>query len=193
MKAEVHTVNPGKLALAILVAVIALAAALAATAHSRQILQQEQSVFPPGVVPLGQPATVGGCEITITAADVSETVPSLDTEGSDQRNAAPDWRFLRLVLSVRNTSSQPVNLGKLLGGLRLIETATDEPADTEIVWLRGFDRLPKDKLPPGEAREGKLAVYVSGYSLIFPVIVQVGEARFGVDVIDRNAPVDGAY
>jgi len=193
MRPEVRSVNAAKMALAVAVAIVALAAALAATAHSRQILKQEQSVFPPGIAKLGEPATAGGCEIAITEADVTESVPSLDTAGSDRRSAAPDWRFLRLTLSVENRSSKPVSLGKLLGGLRLIETSTGEPADTEVVWLRGYDRLPKEELPPGEVREGKLAVYVSGYSLIFPLIVQIGEGRIGLDVIDRNAPVDGLY
>ncbi len=185
--------NPVKMALAVLVVVIALAAALAATAHSRQILRQEQSVFPPGVVELGKSASAGGCEITIAEADVSESVPSLDTDGSDRRTAAPDWRFLRLSLVVENRSTKPVSLAKLIGGLRLIDTATDQPADAEVVWLRGFDALQKETVPPGQLREGKLAVYVSSYSLIFPLIVQIGGARFGMDVIDRNAPVEGWY
>jgi len=186
-------VNPAKMVLAVLVAAVALAAAVAATAHSRQILLQEQDVFPPGVAELGDTVSAGGCELCLTEADVTESVASQDTEGSDRRSAAPDWRFLRLTLSVENKSSKPVSLGKLLGGLRLIETSTGEPADIEVVWLRGYDALLKEDLPPGELREGKLAASVSGYSLIFPLIVQIDAARIGIDVIDRNAPVEGLY
>ena len=181
--------NATKTILAIGVSAVALTAGIAATAHSRRILQREQRTFPAGVLKVGETGTAAGCAITLTGADVTESVASLDTQGSDRRSAAPDWRFLRLQLSVDSKSPKPVNLGKLLGGLRIIETATGQPLDTEVVWLRDFDGLPKTQLAPGQLREGKLAVYISSYSLIFPFIVQIGEARFGVDVIDREAPV----
>jgi len=176
--------------LAVLVSLVALAAAIAATAHSRQILKQERSVYPPGVVSLGEVVTADGCELCITEADVAESVPSLDTRGSDRFSAAPDWRFLRLKVSVKDGSEKQKNIRKLMGSLRVIETSTGDPADTELVWLRGYDRFPQETLPPGQVREGRLAVYMSSYSLIFPLIVQIGEARFGVDVINRNAPVE---
>ncbi|MBM3473987.1 MAG: hypothetical protein FJX75_12020 [Armatimonadetes bacterium] len=181
--------NTAKTILAVVVCIVALAAGIAATAHSRKILEKEQRVFPPGVLKVGETGTAAGCAITLTSADVTETVASLDTRGSDRRSAGPDWRFLRLQLSVENKSSKPVNLGKLLGGLRVIETSTGQPVDAEVVWLRDYDGVRKVKLAPGQLMEGKLAVYLSSYSLIFPFIVQIGEARFGVDVIDREAPV----
>jgi hypothetical protein len=184
-------VNTAKTALAIVVCIVALGAGVAATAHSRKLLAKEQQVFPAGTLKVGETSAAGGCAITLTSADVTESVASLDTRGSDRRSADPDWRFLRLRIMVENKSSKPVSLGKLLGGLRLIETSTGQPMDTEVVWLRGYDALPKAQVPPGQVREGQLAVYVSSYSLIFPFIVQVNEARFGVDVIDRNAPVQG--
>jgi len=184
-------VNTMKMVLAVVVSVVALGAGIAATAHSRRILAAEQRVFPAGVLKVGETGSASGCALTLTAADVAESVASLDTQGSDRRSAAPDWRFLRLQLSVENKSSKPVNLAKLLGSLRVIETATGQPVDSEVVWLRGYDALPKSQLPPGQLREGKLAVYLSSYALIFPFIVQIGEARFGVDVIDRTAPVEG--
>jgi hypothetical protein len=186
---EGRPVDAKKMALAIVVSLAAGAAAVTATAHSRKVLDGEQHVYPPGVLALGQAATTDGCFVIVNAADVAESVPTVDTAGSDRRIAAPDWRFLRLEISVENKSSKPVNLRKLLGRLRIIETSTGKPADTEVVWLRGYDALPQESLPPGQMREGKLAIYLSGYSLIFPFVVQIGDARWGADVIDRNAPV----
>jgi hypothetical protein len=90
---------------------------------------------------------------------------------------------------VENASSKAVNLKKLLGGLQVIETLSGKPARAEVVWLRGYDALPSGALPPGQLRQGKVAVYLSGYTLNFPSVLQIGEARWGVDVIDRNAPV----
>lgn len=181
------------MAFAVVVSLIALAGAIAATAHSRRILTQEQNVFPPGVLVVGETAKVEGCAIRVNGADVAESVPSIDTKGSERRSAAPDWRFVRLDLSVKNESPKPVNLRKLFSKLRVIETATHEPADIEVVWLRGYDALPQGQLPPGQVREGKLAIYISGYSLVFPFIVQIGSAQFGLDVIDRDAPVQGSF
>jgi hypothetical protein len=182
-------VNAKKMVLAVLVCMAAMVLAILATAHSRKILAQEQSVYPAGTLKLGEAGTVQGCSITLTDATVSEAVASADMTGSDLRAADPDWRFVRLQLSVENASSKAVNLKKLLGGLQVIETLSGKPARAEVVWLRGYDALPSGALPPGQLRQGKVAVYLSGYTLNFPSVLQIGEARWGVDVIDRNAPV----
>ncbi|MGQ9731209.1 MAG: hypothetical protein ACUVX8_08020, partial [Candidatus Zipacnadales bacterium] len=67
------------MSVAIAVSTIALLAAIAATAHSRRILKDEQNIFPPGVLSVGETATVGGCFVRVDDADVTDTVPSIDT------------------------------------------------------------------------------------------------------------------
>jgi len=183
-------VDAKKLVLAVVIAIVAAAAAILSTAHSRKVLAEEQNVFPPGVLAVGQPATINGCSVWIEKADVAQAVPSLDTRGSAMRPAGPDWRFVRLTVSVENRSASPVNLKKLFRRLRIIETSTGRAAEAEVVWLRGAQGLPTADLPPGQREGGKMiALYVSGYTLVFPFIVEIGDARWGVDVIDRNAPV----
>ncbi|MGQ9731210.1 MAG: hypothetical protein ACUVX8_08025, partial [Candidatus Zipacnadales bacterium] len=111
------------------------------------------------------------------------------TRGSERLIADPDWRFVRLQLSVTNGSKKPVKLENIVGDLRFIRTDLHEPAEIEIIWLRGYEALPKVSLAPGEQRSGKLAVHVSEYALIYPFIVEIGGAQWGLDVIDHDAPV----
>lgn len=184
--------DPKKMAVAVLVTIAAAAAAIAATAHSRKVLQAERTVYPHGTLAAGEAAEVKGAKVAVDDADVAETIATLDTRGFDKRAAGPDRRFLRLTISMENVSDKPVDVKALCETLRLIQINTGKPLEAEIVWLRGYDALTPNSLPPGERTSGKIALEVSEFLLNFEFLVDIGNgaARWGVDVIDREAPVD---
>jgi hypothetical protein len=182
-------VDAKKMAFAILVAGAAVAAAVAAAAHSKAILDQEQHPYPPATLALRQSAIVEGLEVRIDDADVLESVASVDTRGYERMVEAPDRRFLRLTVFVRNTSTKPVRISRVIDRLHQVEVSTGQTKSSKVVWLRGYDALPGDALAPGKEAGGKVALDVSAFALAFPFLVELGpgEARWGVDVIDRNA------
>ncbi len=181
-----------KMAVAVLVTIAAVAAAVAAAAHSRRVLRAEQQVYPPGTLALGDVATIDGAEVAVDKADVAEMVPAVGMRGFEKQAAAPDRRFVRLTLSIDNHSSQPFDVKALCETLRFIEVSTGEPQEGEVVWLRDYKALEAAELPPGERTSGQIALEVSEFLLPFPFLVGIGNgaARWGVDVIDREAQID---
>ena len=180
------------MAIAVLVTAVAAAAAIAAAAHSRKILLDEQTIFPAGTLALGETANVAGADVSVDEADVVEAVASLGTRGFERRTARPDHRYVRLRIAIENPSDKPIDVESLCDTLRLIQTATDKAADGEVVWLRAYYALSPEELPPGERKSGKIAIEVSEFLLPFPFLVAMGDgsARWGVDVIDREAEIE---
>jgi hypothetical protein len=187
------TVEFRKMVVATLVTVLATAAAVAAAGHSRRILAKEATPYPPGTLQPGQPAQLraagGTLEVRVDDADVLSAVASAQTHGYGLETLASDRRFLRLKVYVRNTSSQPISLGRALKGLRLVQIAVPEPGSKRVVWLRGYDALTPGPLKPGEEVAGKIALDVSSFALSRPSLVETsdGGPRWGLDVIDHKA------
>ncbi len=181
-----------KMAVAVLVMIAAAAATIAATAHSRKVLRGEQMVYPPGTLALGEVAEIKGAQVAVDEADVAETVATLETRGFDKRAAGADRRFLRLMVSIENPSDKPVDVKALCETLRFIQISTGKAAEAEVTWLRGYDALVPADLPPGERASGRIALEVSEFLLDFPFLLDIGDgaARWGVDVIDREAEID---
>jgi len=184
-------VDAKKMLIAGVVGVAAIAASMAAMAHSRQILTDEQHIYPDGTLQMGDLAEVDGCSIRISEPDVVSYIASADTRGYDRVHAKPDHAFLRLTLSIRNNTDKPVDVGQFGENLRVVHLGLRQPVETELHWLRWHDALPNEELAPGESTGGKVALHIFEFHLNDRLMVEIkqGAAVWGVDVVDRGAPV----
>ncbi|HJN18796.1 MAG TPA: hypothetical protein QGH10_25050 [Armatimonadota bacterium] len=177
----------------IVVGLAAVLASIGAAAHSRRILADQVNIYPPGTLELTQEGAVDGCIVRIDDADVVRSLASAETRGYDREIAEPNWHYVRLTVSIQNDTTESIGVKEMCETLKAVQISTGQTLETELVWHRSdvYDSLSADELAPGERKSGLVSLYMWEYDLSFPFLVDMGggQAVWGVDVIDRDAPL----